>query len=365
VQVQLPLVNNMADVTISDLSRVLTTNTSAIIPITIGGVTYGVPVSAIITANGSVGTNYMQIPAGTAAQRTGTPLEGAIRYNSTSKTIEYFNGTVWSGDSINATVLLVGGGGGGGCSYGDGTGGGGGGGVLEVSKSISRASIFSVTVGQGGAEGSGSNQTGQNGGNSVFLDQTALGGGGGAAGDIPNGRVGASGGGGWVGASGAVGSNGTPGQGFKGGDGLPGGYNPGGGGGGGGGAGGPGSNGGQYNPGGNGGIGKSSLITGTITFYGGGGGGGSWQAAGGTGGNGGGGNGGSRTLGTNATAGINGLGGGGGGFSANGGGPAGKGGSGVVIIKYEGVPQATGGSITQAGGFTIHTFTASGTFTVS
>lgn len=354
----------MADTTISDLSRVLTTNTSSILPITIAGVTYGIPVSAIITANGSVGTNYMQIPAGTAAQRTGTPLEGAIRYNTTSKIIEYYNGTNWSGDSINATVLLVGGGGGGGCSYGDGTGGGGGGGVIEVVKSIPRISTFSVTVGQGGSEGSGSNMAGFNGGSSVFMDQIAIGGGGGGAGDLPSGRVGSSGGGGWVGGAGSAGSNGTPGQGFKGGDGLPGGYNPGGGGGGGGGAGGPGSNGGQYNPGGNGGVGKVSIITGTSTFYGGGGGGSAWTGTTASlGGNGGGGSGGSRLGGYGATSGTNGLGGGGGGYASNSGGPGGRGGNGIVIIKYEGTPQATGGSITQVGGFTIHTFTSSGTFT--
>jgi hypothetical protein len=36
-----------------------------------------------------------------------------------------------------------------------------------------------------------------------------------------------------------------------------------------------------------------------------------------------------------------------------------------VIIDYAGVPQATGGNITQVGGRTIHTFLASGTFTAA
>ncbi|TXI85732.1 MAG: T9SS type A sorting domain-containing protein, partial [Crocinitomicaceae bacterium] len=36
--------------------------------------------------------------------------------------------------------------------------------------------------------------------------------------------------------------------------------------------------------------------------------------------------------------------------------------AGIVIIRYAGTPLATGGTITQSGGYTIHTFTTSGTF---
>jgi hypothetical protein len=57
---------------------------------------------------------------------------------------------------------------------------------------------------------------------------------------------------------------------------------------------------------------------------------------------------------------VNTGGGGGGGGSNNGGGSTG--GSGVVIVRYPGTPVATGGTITQSGGYTIHTFTSSGTF---
>jgi hypothetical protein len=43
-----------------------------------------------------------------------------------------------------------------------------------------------------------------------------------------------------------------------------------------------------------------------------------------------------------------------------------SGGSGVVIIRYAGtVAKATGGTITITGGYVYHTFTTSGTFTVS
>jgi hypothetical protein len=37
--------------------------------------------------------------------------------------------------------------------------------------------------------------------------------------------------------------------------------------------------------------------------------------------------------------------------------------AGVVKIRYIGTPKATGGTITQSGGFTFHTFTSGGTFT--
>jgi hypothetical protein len=41
----------------------------------------------------------------------------------------------------------------------------------------------------------------------------------------------------------------------------------------------------------------------------------------------------------------------------------GSGGSGVVIISYAGAQRGTGGTVTSSGGYTIHTFTSSGTFT--
>jgi hypothetical protein len=42
----------------------------------------------------------------------------------------------------------------------------------------------------------------------------------------------------------------------------------------------------------------------------------------------------------------------------------GNGGSGIVIIRYAGSPIATGGTITQSGGYTYHTFTSSGTLSI-
>jgi hypothetical protein len=41
---------------------------------------------------------------------------------------------------------------------------------------------------------------------------------------------------------------------------------------------------------------------------------------------------------------------------------AGAGGSGIVIISYLGSQRGTGGTVTSSGGYTIHTFTSSGTY---
>ena len=137
--------------------------------------------------------------------------------------------------------------------------------------------------------------------------------------------------------------------------------------GGGGGAGGPGGNGVASQLGGDGGIGKSSNISGNGVFYAGGGAGGSSRGVdNGGGGRGGGGDRGSPTLGA-ANPGENGLantGGGGGGSSAGGGSAfGGSGGSGIVILRYKGKQKATGGdSIVYKNGYTIHTFTSSGSF---
>jgi hypothetical protein len=49
--------------------------------------------------------------------------------------------------------------------------------------------------------------------------------------------------------------------------------------------------------------------------------------------------------------------------TGGGGGASGNGGSGIVIIRYAGAQRGTGGTVTSSGGFTIHTFTSSGTYT--
>ena len=39
-------------------------------------------------------TDYLQYPAGTTAQRP-SPSTGMMRYNSTTNTLEYYNGSAW------------------------------------------------------------------------------------------------------------------------------------------------------------------------------------------------------------------------------------------------------------------------------
>ena len=270
-------------------------------------------------------------------------------------------------------VLVVAGGGGGG-RYGGGAGGGG----LIYNAAFSVTTSTAVTVGAGGAGWPGDAQSGgtaANGSNSVFSTLTAIGGGGGGLynnGGATNGSSGASGG-----SSGGNGSNGpgrqseqstlnapTSGQGNYGGYQSTG-YGTGGGGGGG--AGGVGASGVAGGPGGVGGIGKQYGVSGTLTYYAGGG--------SGTGGTtnilvpaslGGGGAGlppGSTSTTIDAIVNTGGGGGGGSDNTISGVSRAGNGGSGIVIVRYPGGQKASGGTITNANGFTIHTFTASGTFT--
>lgn len=260
--------------------------------------------------------------------------------------------------------LLVGGGGGGAAR--DSGGGGGGGGVEAGVTVVGAGASRLVAVGAGGAGAvgpdAGGTAFGQTGGNSTFGNLSALGGGGGGGYGIA-GRSGATGGGGGRASAGGAG---TPGEGFAGGSGS--GSTNSDGGGGGGGAGGAGGNAVTGVAAGSGGVGLASDITGTQLYYGGGGGGTGHRTnstvISGGGGLGGGGAG-SAAFGF-ANNGTNGLGGGGGAArsdtnSATASNSGGAGGSGTVILRYLGLPAATGGSISagtgSAAGYTIHTFT--------
>ncbi|NTW31035.1 MAG: hypothetical protein HGB12_00095 [Bacteroidetes bacterium] len=266
-------------------------------------------------------------------------------------------------------LVVAGGGGGGGFNNLSGNGGGGGGGGVFFSNSYSiPLGSYSITIGSGGLGGQRSSPLyhGQDGGNSIFEAITAIGGGGGASDNPPSvGHNGGSGGGG-ANSPGQIGGNGTTLQGNNGGT-AAGGYV---GGGGGGGAGAVGGNASSNNNGqaGIGGDGIAYTISGSSVYYGAGGGGGKDGRLGGTagtGGNIGGGNGSnSSSNGQNGTTNTGGGGGGGGYNTAYG--TGGNGGSGIVIISYPtGTLSATGGTITTSGGNTIHTFTSSGTYTVT
>lgn len=309
-------------------------------------------------------TGAISIPKGTSAERPAVPRDGMIRMNTTIGSLE------WYGSAQNKWIpfgetnylvefLLVGGGGGGGNTMG---GGGGGGGHVLGSTFLLVSHEYSITVGAGGAGAPNQNVAAANGGITQILaaDGTlnlAVGGGGGGGSWSAAAANGGSGGGAPRNQTAGLG---TVGQGNPGAS-APGSYYTGGGGGGAGAA-------GTEGPSGPGGAGLSTSISGTAIFRAGGGGGG-WAygygtSKGGAGGIGGGGNGGQDGA-VGAAGAVNtGGGAGGGGY----GGtptdrPGGTGGSGIAIIRYPGAQRGTGGTVTSVGGFTIHTFTTSGTFT--
>jgi fibronectin-binding autotransporter adhesin len=330
------------------------------------------------------GTGALLMPSGTTAQRPASPIVGMQRWNTTTSSMEIYIGTGSTGwQTISSSAyaidyLIVAGGGSGGMDMG---GGGGAGGYLaSTNYSVSPGTAYTVVVGAGGAPTVNvyaANARGASGSNtSVTTLGTAIGGGGGASRYDANTYPAASGGSG----GGASGNNanwgaGTAGQGNNGGT-TSGQWYPGGGGG----AGGPG-----LTAPAKGGDGIYNAITGTGYYWAGGGGGGGYTGAAGNGGLGGaGGGGGGTAIGTAGASGYNagtagsgtgntgpvggnagpntGSGGGGGAHQSSGTGNAG--GSGIVVIRYAGtVARATGGTINIAGGYVVHIFTTSGTFT--
>lgn len=252
--------------------------------------------------------------------------------------------TFVGGYSVN--YLVVAGGGGGAGAY----GGGGAGGMLASSTTLAPGTAYTITVGAAGSAGSYGASGGNGTASSLGVLVTSTGGGGGT------GSTGLNGGSGGGGA--AAGGSGTVGQGSNGGPGSGGGY------GGGGGAGATGGTGSGSAPG-TGGNGLQSSISGSATYYAGGGAGGTTgysgsNISGGLGG-------GASTSGTHDTPGSAGSantgGGGSGGNTYATGQAGGAGGSGIVVISYLGTQRGTGGTVTSSGGYTIHTFTSSSTYT--
>ncbi|WP_264521865.1 glycine-rich domain-containing protein [Flavobacterium sp. N1994] len=298
-------------------------------------------------------------------------------------TVNQFNSVI-----IGQVLVVAGGGSGAKGRQQLGGAGGGAGGVVFSNAYTLTYGTYSVTVGNGGTSvtspGIGA-VNGNNGGNSVFGTLTAIGGGGGGSDYISSayfGQNGGSGGGAAISLSGTTATAGSStqtaqvnetshygnggGRSYSGSTGFPAG--------GGGGAGNAG-----YSPnfngygdyGGNGGEGVTvSFSSGWPSGYFAGGGGGSGGDAGagvpgrrnkGVGGSSIGGNGDGADA-NFVTSGVSNTGSGGGGSSGR---PSGAGGSGIVIIQYPGAPIASGGTITQSNGYTIHTFTSSGTFAFS
>jgi hypothetical protein len=308
---------------------------------------------AAVSDQANTSTGYFDLPAGTTAQRPGSPGTGMIRYNTTESKYEIYTGSVWqfintSQYTYSVEYLVIAGGGGGG-----GVAGAGAGGYRTSTLSVNPGTSYTVTVGAGGASQTVGND-------SVFSTITSLGGGRGGIQNTANftGGTGGSGGGSAYAAGGtgttSAGGVGTVGQGNDGG-GHTAFAGAAGGGGGGAGAVGTANTGGGV--GGNGGNGSASSITGSSVTRGGGGAGwGETSPNNGTAGTGGGG-----AVSTAGTANTGG-GGGAGGFGSNG-----SGGSGVVILSiptanYSGTTTGSP-SVTTSGSNTILTYNASGTYT--
>ena len=303
------------------------------------------------------------------------------------------SGTQWSmsslyGKSNTYTIefLVVAGGGGADRSF---AGGGGGGGALSGSGyAVSPGTAYSITIGGGGSAGIGGGAT--NGSNSSAFGQTPSGGG--RGGSSANTACSGGSGGGGGSQSPRTGGSGTAGQGGSGGNQRAGCCTPAGAGGGGAG---PANGGACFNPppgpannfqniqGGPGGNGRATTLRGSTEYFGGGGGGGAYYNCNfvrtpGVGGLGGGGNGGGNgkywclcigqwagpcIVYTPQNGGTNTGGGAGGGQGGIGSPQFANGGSGIVILRYPGAQRGSGGTVTSAGGYTIHTFTSSGTYT--
>jgi len=268
---------------------------------------------------------------------------------------------------VSVEYLMLGGGGAGSTSDGSvaAGGGGGAGGYIAGTTTLSRATVYNITVGAAGVRSTASgNQTGGSGGDTTFNGLTALGGGGGGRWG-QTGRTGGSGGGGGgrngtAGGSALQPNSASGGHGNNGGSAAPGSASTDDAGGGGGGAG---SFAGNMNAangtGGQPGLGRSNSITGTSVRYADGGGGGSET------GNGGGYSGAGRGGGIvyAATTGSNYGSGGGGGGGPNRLGANGK--VGAVFIRTLTTAAATTGSPTVLtdGSYTIYRFTADGSIT--
>ena len=307
--------------------------------------------------SGTSGSAVTSITTSSSYLSTNTTYYWRVRYKASDGTWSSYSTastfTTAASFGFTANVFLVGGGGGAaGSGYVAGSGGAGGY-TTNASPFLGVGNTFTITIGgggggsgYGGAASSGSATT-ANGGGGFGTNYSASGGGGGQ-GSSPGGTGGSGGGGGhysWRnppggGAGGSNGGNGGSNAEFSGGSGQ----------------------------------GTTTYAFGDsgLTLYagGGGGGGGNWDGGSGVGGAGGAGGGGAGSnAGGGGNAGATNTGGGAGAPGGNNGGSTTgpSGGSGIAIIRYAGSSaKATGGTITgPTGGYMYHTFTSSGTFTVT
>jgi hypothetical protein len=300
----------------------------------------------------------------TSGINEGTDALGPVLYSADFLVIAGGGGAGGNGDDNTS----AGGGGAGGYRSSNATyGSSGGGGSAEASLTFTPGTVYTITVGAGGAGGQATydsnNAVGTQGvssslsGTGISTITSTGGGGGGGAGGNSTGQPTSGGSGGGCNANKSA-ASGTANQGFAGIGGAGSGA-----GGGGGASATPTINSGSN--GGNGGAGVASTITGSSVSRGGGGAGGTYNATGGTGGTGGGGNGNS----TNGSAGTVNTGGGGG--AGNSGSSTartgGAGGKGVVILRMPTANYSTtttgSPTVTTSGSDTILVYNDSGSYT--
>lgn len=146
------------------------------------------------------GTDFLQMPAGTTAQRPASPSTGMQRYNTTLGYTELYNGSAWVGMGTQGTTVEVQGGrgqvftangtftiptgvtalkvtvlgGGGGGPIGGSFGGGGGATAIKWLTGLTSGNTLAVTIGAGGAgkTSTGSQVSGNAGGNSTVASGT-------------------------------------------------------------------------------------------------------------------------------------------------------------------------------------------------
>ena len=274
-------------------------------------------------------------------------------------------GSAGSG-TTSANLRTGGGGGAGGYRASFNSEASGGGGSAESALTLIPGTVYTVTIGAGGAA---STSIGNVGGDTTLsgsdITDIVSAGGGYGANWTNSGGPGGSGGGGGASTGSTSGGSGTANQGFAGGANNSAGNISGGGGG----AGAVGADASAPATSGNGGTGVASTITGSSVTRGGGGGGGGTSASNGAGGAGGGGN--SGAANSNGGDGTANTGGGGGGsgeeyspYNPTGG----AGGSGVVILSvpdasYSGTTTGSPTVATGVSGQTVITFNASGSYT--
>ena len=242
-------------------------------------------------------------------------------------------------EDVTAEILVVGGGGGAGqgeSNSGRNGGGGGAGGLIYDGSKQLTATTYAVAVGAGGAGSGSTGNRGFNGGDSQFGTLIAVGGGGGGSSSSSSATIRGGANGGSGGGAGRRGTNyGTGGSTTQ--------------------TGGFGFNGATSTSSGAGGGGGAS-VAGGVT--GGGAGRAYWGTTYATGG----------SAQSNAGNGTSNTGNGGNAAANSNNTHGGDGGTGVVIIRVTPPltpPSCTGGTITSAGGKTIHTFTSGGTLTCS